>query len=377
MLKCIIDGVDFIASDLKDEYGVYKSVEREEIRLKGYSNALICPCCNKPVRLGAGNIKEPYFAHKDKKECIYSREFSEDIQNIKLKLYSILKANFNGNVAIDYFHNDKLFSSILLQKDNKKLAIEFFKISQIRRIKLKIESYQNLGNHFIAIIIDNPNTVSFYNKSSLEYYVSENNPDGIVVYVSNDKFELHKFIRPSSKYQTRLKRIFDIDIFNVSIDGIFDVKFDEDSDYKMNSESEIINEQIPDNNPCRYKTVEAELITTTEIPYISKQNITTKQNITPKQKKNKRIFDIIYSVPIDLTVSGFIYKAKSYLYNIRNNIAVNDNKFKLMALIQNHFNYPNHIKMLKDCASREGLDYILTIIEKCENEVKQIQQKTE
>lgn len=303
MLKCIIDGVDFIASDLKDKYGVYKSIEREEIRLKGYSNALICPCCKKPVRLGAGNIREPYFAHKDKKECIYSREFSEDIQKIKLKLYTILKANFNGNVAIDYFHDDKLFSSILLQKDNKKLAIEFFKVSQIRRIKLKIESYQNIGNQFIAIIIDNLSTVGNHNKNSLEYYASENNPNGIVVYVSNDKFELHKFIRPSSRYQTRLKKVFDIDLFNVSIEGIFDVKFDEDSYYKMNSESEKISEQIPDNYSCKYEKVETELITA-DIPYISKQKITTKQNITYnqnntiKQKKNKRTFDIIYSVEL-------------------------------------------------------------------------------
>lgn len=366
MLKCIIDGVDFVASDLKDEYGVYKSIEREEIRLKGYSNALICPCCNKPVRLGAGNKRMPYFAHKDKRECIYSKEFSEDIQNIKLKVYSILKANFSGNVAIDYFHSDKLFSSILLAKDNKKLAIEFFKTSQIRRIKSKIESYHNIDNRFLAIIIDKPITVGTYNKSSLEYYVSENNPNGIVVYVSNDKFELHKFIRPSFRYQKRLKQIFDINLFNVSIDGIFDVKFDEDSDYKMNSESEIISQQIPDNYSCKYETVGAELITTTEIPYISKQNI------MPKQKKKKRTFDIIYSVPFNLNESGFIYKAKSYLYNIGNNIAVNDNKFKLMALIQNHFNYPYHIKMLKDFASREGLDYILTVIEKCENKEKQI-----
>ncbi|MBC8060233.1 MAG: hypothetical protein H7Y18_06165 [Clostridiaceae bacterium] len=370
MLKCILDGVDFLASDIKDEYGVYKEVEREEIRLKGYSNALICPCCNKPVRLGAGNIRMPYFAHKDKRECIYSKEFSEDIQKIKLKLYFILKANFNGNVAIDYFHNDKLFSSILLEKDNKKLAIEFFKISQIRRIKSKIESYQNLGNSFLAIIIDNPSVDDIYNKNSLEYYVSENNPDGIVIYVSNDKFELHKFIRPYLRHQKRLKKIFDIDLFNISIDGLFNIKFGEElNDEKMYQEPEMSSEFIPDDYSCWFKPspiVEAELITNNEIPCIE-----IKETM-PKYKKNERVFDIVYSVPINQNESLFVYTAKLYYSNIKNNKSVNDYKFKLGALIQNHYSYPNHIKVLKDFAQKEGLDYILKVLEKCENIANQI-----
>ncbi len=354
MLKCLIEGKELLASELKDSYGVYKDNEREQIRLQGYNNNLFCPCCNEPVRLGAGNIREPYFAHKDIKQCIYSKEYSEEVQKIKLKLYKILKSNFIGDVSVDYFHNNKFFSNILLQYDNKNLALEFFMKSNIRKINSKIQKYKNIGINFFAIIFDSNNNGIYNNKNSVEYYASINNPEGIVAYIYDDKYELHKFSRLYGMYQKRFTKCFDIDSFNISIDGTFDVKFEEEKSKQA--------EEIPKYESKEEKRVFSHV---DKIPSIETNSFRNEIIHTNPKSKN-RTFNIYWSGKVNLSERAFVNIIIRYL----NTSHVKDNLTLAKYTIMNHYDNQSNMDALRNYAYKYGNIKLLDLIEQVDNLVK-------
>lgn len=61
----------------------------EELRAMDHADLLVCQGCHQPLRVKAGEMKRPHFAHKHLKACSYGKE-SLEILNARAVLYDLL-----------------------------------------------------------------------------------------------------------------------------------------------------------------------------------------------------------------------------------------------------------------------------------------------
>src|SRR5512142_3033822 len=73
----------------------------DRLREMDHADLLVCQGCNQPVRVKAGEVKRPHFAHKHLQACSYATE-SPEILNARATLYEWLLAAFgSGAVTLE------------------------------------------------------------------------------------------------------------------------------------------------------------------------------------------------------------------------------------------------------------------------------------
>ncbi|ETR66035.1 MAG: hypothetical protein OMM_13342 [Candidatus Magnetoglobus multicellularis str. Araruama] len=72
----------------------------EELRYKGQNNQLICPVCDQPVLVKAGEVKQWHFAHRDTGSCPLRNE-SESVLRSRIILYRWLSKKYPGKVSLE------------------------------------------------------------------------------------------------------------------------------------------------------------------------------------------------------------------------------------------------------------------------------------
>ncbi|WP_225744366.1 competence protein CoiA [Marinilactibacillus sp. Marseille-P9653] len=107
---------------------------------------LYCPTCKQSVFLKKGALKVPHFSHYKKEACeSFSEGETMEHLNGKLQLYTILK-NYKLNVELEaYLPNLKQRPDILLNIEQRKIAIEF-QCSQLP-IQKMLERTRNYLKH--------------------------------------------------------------------------------------------------------------------------------------------------------------------------------------------------------------------------------------
>lgn len=128
MENCIYHGEELCSYNLKDKNNYYNSELVEQWKLAAAKGELICSDCGQRVYLAAGPIKEPYFAHYDKKSCEYSNmQESEELKRGKRLLYNVLKRSFPTDIirARHKMKNGMYSTLYLIREDGKEMAIDY------------------------------------------------------------------------------------------------------------------------------------------------------------------------------------------------------------------------------------------------------------
>lgn len=139
MENCLLDGKELCAYELKNYQGLYDNDLVISWKELAHERKLICPECGAKVRLAAGQIVEPYFAHYDKKECSYGNVIeSEESRKAKRLLYMLLKESFpEAKIHARYKLLNGLYASVYAIMPNAfDIAIEF------RRQNLSVEQFR-------------------------------------------------------------------------------------------------------------------------------------------------------------------------------------------------------------------------------------------
>ena len=139
MENCLFDGKELCVFELKDNLGYYDNDLVISWKELAHDKKLLCPECGAKVRLAAGQIVEPYFAHYDKKECSYGNTIeSEESRKAKRLLYLLLKESFpNHEIHARYKLLNGLYSTLyVIQPNGRDIAFEY------RRQTLSVEQYK-------------------------------------------------------------------------------------------------------------------------------------------------------------------------------------------------------------------------------------------
>lgn len=72
----------------------------EDLRVMAHADALVCPGCDQPVRVKAGPMKRPHFAHKHLQACSLGSE-SPEILNARAVLFEMLHSRFGDSVTVE------------------------------------------------------------------------------------------------------------------------------------------------------------------------------------------------------------------------------------------------------------------------------------
>ena len=73
----------------------------EDLRVMDRADVLVCPGCDQPVRVKAGPMKRPHFAHKHLQACSLGSE-SLEILNARAVLFDMLQARFGSAVTVEH-----------------------------------------------------------------------------------------------------------------------------------------------------------------------------------------------------------------------------------------------------------------------------------
>lgn len=128
MENCIYHGEELCSYNLKDKNNYYYSDLVEQWKLAAAGGELICSDCGQRVYLAAGPVKEPYFAHYDKKACDYSNiKESEELRKGKRLLYTLLKKSFPAdNTRARHRMKNGMYSTLYLIRDKgRDIAIDY------------------------------------------------------------------------------------------------------------------------------------------------------------------------------------------------------------------------------------------------------------
>lgn len=139
MENCLLDGKELCVYELKNHQGLYDNDVVILWKELAHERKLICPECGAKVRLAAGQIVEPYFAHYDKKECSYGNVIeSEESRKAKRLLYLLLKESFpEAKIHARYkLLNGQYASVYAILPNASDIAIEF------RRQNLSVEQFR-------------------------------------------------------------------------------------------------------------------------------------------------------------------------------------------------------------------------------------------
>lgn len=72
----------------------------DDLRGMDRADALVCPGCGQPVRVKAGAMKRPHFAHKHLQACSLGSE-SPEILNARAVLFELLHSRFGDSVSVE------------------------------------------------------------------------------------------------------------------------------------------------------------------------------------------------------------------------------------------------------------------------------------
>jgi len=72
----------------------------DDLRQMDHADLLVCQGCRQPLRVKAGEVKRPHFAHKHLKACSFGRE-SPEILNARAVLYACLHRRFGDAVTVE------------------------------------------------------------------------------------------------------------------------------------------------------------------------------------------------------------------------------------------------------------------------------------
>jgi len=96
----------FKAIDIKEQKEIiiiddqWNKQSIEDLRYSGQNNQLICPECEQPVLVKAGDVKQWHFAHRDTGSCPLRNE-SEAVLRGRIMLYRWLSKKYPGKVSLE------------------------------------------------------------------------------------------------------------------------------------------------------------------------------------------------------------------------------------------------------------------------------------
>lgn len=128
MENCIYHNEELCSYNLKDKNNYYISDLVEQWKIAAAKGELICSDCGQRVYLAAGPIKEPYFAHYDRKSCEYSNlKESEELRKGKRLLYTLLKNSFPADdTRARHKMKNGMFSTLYVRRENgQDIAIDY------------------------------------------------------------------------------------------------------------------------------------------------------------------------------------------------------------------------------------------------------------
>ncbi len=157
MENAIWNGVRLVACEVAQDY-----LQEKEIRKASYAGELRCPdegCLSPILKYCHGEIKEPYFAHRDNADCDYLR-FEKNagvFRGLRVALYEHFK-------ACDYpVHLEKKvlkhhYSHLLFEwEDGSRTAIELgTKTTNVRDVETIREQYMEEGIQVVWLVADQP-----------------------------------------------------------------------------------------------------------------------------------------------------------------------------------------------------------------------------
>lgn len=102
---------------------------KEQLKKWADKNILLCPACGKPYEYCHGQVKTPYFRHKDKEECEdkYSESETDEHLKGKIQLYEwIKKQNGVTNVILEgWIPETKQRPDIMFKYNDQQYVIEY------------------------------------------------------------------------------------------------------------------------------------------------------------------------------------------------------------------------------------------------------------
>lgn len=156
MENCLLHGKEICAYDLKDGSGFYDNELVVAWKELAHNKQLVCLECGNKVRLAAGQIMEPYFAHYDKKECTYGNLVeSEESRKAKRLLYSLAKHSFpEFEVSARYKLTNGLYATIYIKNQaGADIAIEFRRQNlTVEQFRIREQFYQQQGIKVIYVL---------------------------------------------------------------------------------------------------------------------------------------------------------------------------------------------------------------------------------
>lgn len=104
-------------------------LSKEQLKKWSNKNILICPVCGKPYEYCHGQVKTPYFRHKDKEECEdkYSESETDEHLKGKIQLYEwIRKQSGVTDVILEgWLPETKQRPDIMFKFNDKQYVIEY------------------------------------------------------------------------------------------------------------------------------------------------------------------------------------------------------------------------------------------------------------
>lgn len=149
MENCFYQGKTICTFDLKDQNGFYYEDLVIEWKQAAADRKLTCAECASSVYLAAGQIKEPYFAHYDRKDCEYSGgQESEELKKGKRLLYQLLKRSFpREDVSARHRMENGMFSTLYCHReDGSEIAIDYrLQSNSLKNYQLRDSYYREYG----------------------------------------------------------------------------------------------------------------------------------------------------------------------------------------------------------------------------------------
>ena len=155
MENCIYRGRTLCTFDLKDENGFYYEELVLEWKEAAVEGRLTCPECGARVYLGAGPVKEPYFAHYDLEDCEYSRgKESEELKKGKRLLYQLLRRSLPCyDIQARYRLENGMFSTLFCTDGSEALAVEYRLVNNsLQKFRIREEYYQNRNIKVLSVL---------------------------------------------------------------------------------------------------------------------------------------------------------------------------------------------------------------------------------
>ena len=174
MENAIWNGKCLVACEVAEDYEVEK-----EIRKASYSGELRCPdadCCSPILRYCHGEIREPYFAHRDNAECDYVlfEKGAGVFHGLRVLLYEHFKT-CDYPVQMETKVLPHHYSHLYFEwEDGTKTAIEIgTKTTNINDVEKLQEEYAKAAVQVVWLVADQPGKVIEEEQEAFAIYKAE------------------------------------------------------------------------------------------------------------------------------------------------------------------------------------------------------------